>query len=55
MKKWGSRIVDLVGYLSIGYIMAQHYGIHGWDIFTLLLIIESIQWFCKFVNEIVEY
>jgi hypothetical protein len=55
MKKWGSFIVDLIGYWAIGFIMSRHYGIHGWDIFYLMATFIIIQGTMKFIKEVVEY
>ena len=54
MKKWGSRVVDVMGYSMIGYTMSR-YGLSGWDIFNLTLTILFIQWFAEFIKEVVEY
>ena len=55
MKKWGSFIVDLITYWSIGFIMSRYYNIHGWDIFYLMATFIIIQSIMKFIKEIVEY
>jgi hypothetical protein len=52
MKFW-CYVTTLVGYGGISYIMTR-YGIHGWDIFHLMLSILLIQWAIDFINDIID-
>jgi len=54
MKKWGSYVVDGIGYFIIGWIM-DGYGVHGLSAGMLMLWILLIQRVVSFIKEIVEY
>jgi len=52
--KWGSYIVNAIGYSIIGW-MIHGYGIQPYDVFKIIFWSLFIQWIMNFIKEIIEY